>query len=127
MQNTSRLYNDLAWLWPMWGDSATEYAHYCQHVTDLIFQHAKCQVTTLLDIGCGGGKNVFNLKQQFKVTGIDLSPVMLAQAKELNPECTFALGDMRTFQLDKTFEAVLMDDARAGTTLAKIGTRYLPA
>jgi cyclopropane fatty-acyl-phospholipid synthase-like methyltransferase len=39
----------------------------------------------LLDIGCGGGKNVLNLNQDFDVTGLDLSPVMLAQSKELNP------------------------------------------
>jgi len=111
MNNTCRLYADLAWLWPMWGDAATEYAHYCQHVTGLIRQHARRQVTTLLDIGCGGGKNVFNLKGQFSVTGVDLSPTMLAQARLLNPECPFVLGDMRTFRLDRTFDAVLMDDA----------------
>lgn len=111
MQNTSRLYTDLAWLWPMWGDAATEYAPYCQHVTELIRRHARFPATTLLDIGCGGGKNVLNLKRQFDVTGIDLSAAMLAQAQELNPECTFVLGDMRTFRLERTFDAVLMDDA----------------
>jgi SAM-dependent methyltransferase len=66
--------------------------------------------TTLLDIGCGGGKNVLNLKRDFDVTGLDLSPNMLAQAKELNPESTFVQADMRTFKLDSTFDAVLMDD-----------------
>jgi SAM-dependent methyltransferase len=35
---------------------------------------------------------------------------MLAQAKELNPESTFVQADMRTFKLDSTFDAVLMDD-----------------
>lgn len=44
--------------------------------------------------------NVFNLKRQFDVTGIDPSTAMLAQAKELNPECSFVLGDMRTFRLE---------------------------
>jgi SAM-dependent methyltransferase len=110
-RNTSRLYEDLAWLWPAWGDAATEYAHYCEHVTGLVRQHARHPATTLLDIGCGGGKNVFNLKRQFDVTGLDLSATMLAQAKNLNPECTFVLGDMRTFRLGRTFDAVLMDDA----------------
>jgi SAM-dependent methyltransferase len=38
---------------------------------------------------------------------------MLAQAKALNPECTFRLGDMRRFALGTTFDAVLMDDAIA--------------
>jgi len=111
MNNTCRLYTDLAWLWPMWGDAADEYAHYCRHVSSLIERHATHPVRTLLDIGCGGGKNVFNLKGRFSVTGVDLSPTMLAQARLLNPESTFVLGDMRTFRLDRPFDAVLMDDA----------------
>jgi len=111
VKDTRLLYTDLAWLWPMWGDAATEYAHYCEHVTALIRQYAARPATSLLDIGCGGGKNVANLKRDFSVTGLDLSPTMLAQAKELNPECTFVHGDMRTFRLDRTFDAVLMDDA----------------
>jgi len=111
MKDTCHLYTDLAWLWPMWGDASTEYAHYCRHVIELIRQHTKRPTITLLDIGCGGGKNVSNLKSLFKVTGVDLSSVMLAQAKELNPECTFIQGDMRTFSLGRTFDAALMDDA----------------
>ena len=111
MKDTCHLYTDLVWLWPMWGDAATEYAHYCEHVTALIRQYAARPATSLLDIGCGGGKNVVNLKRDFTVTGLDLSPTMLAQAKELNPECTFVHGDMRKFRLDSTFDAVLVDDA----------------
>jgi SAM-dependent methyltransferase len=111
MENTCRLYTDLAWLWPMWGDAADEYARYCRHVSGLIEQRAARPAGTLLDIGCGGGKNVFNLKGTFSVTGVDLSPTMLAQARALNPGSTFVHGDMRTFRLGRTFDAVLMDDA----------------
>ena len=111
MDNTGRLYTDLAWLWPIWGDAAVEYRHYCSHVTGLIERYSKNPPKTLLNIGCGGGKNVFNLKGKFSVTGVDLSPVMLAQAKALNPESTFVHGDMRTIRLGRTFDAVLMDDA----------------
>lgn len=111
MNDTCHLYTDLAWLWPLWGDATTEYAHYCQHVTALIRQHAKRPATTLLDMGCGGGKNALNLKREFDVTGVDLSFTMLEQAKNLNPECTFVQGDMRTCRLGRTFDAVLMDDA----------------
>jgi SAM-dependent methyltransferase len=111
MKETCHLYTDLAWLWPMWGDAATEYAQYCEYVTALVRRYSERPATTLLNIGCGGGKNVLNLKRHFDVTGLDLSPTMLAQAKELNPECTFVRGDMRTFMLGNTFDAVLMDDA----------------
>ena len=130
MKDTCRLYTDLAWLWPMWGDAATEYAHYCQHVTSLIRRYAKRPAVTLLDIGCGGGKNILNLKQEFNVTGVDLSSAMLEQAKNLNPECTFLQGDMRTCRLDKAFDAVLMDDAISHMNcradfVAAFGTAYV--
>ena len=51
----------------MWGDAADEYAHYCRHVEGLIERHATRPAGTLLDIGCGGGTNVFNLKKRFRV------------------------------------------------------------
>jgi SAM-dependent methyltransferase len=111
MKETCRLYTDLAWLWPLWGDAATEYADYCGYVESLIRRHSRRPAATLLDLGCGGGKNVLNLKREFKVTGLDLSPTMLAQAAELNPGCEFVAGDMRTCRLGRTFDAVLMDDA----------------
>jgi SAM-dependent methyltransferase len=111
MKETRHLYTDLAWLWPLWGAAAVEYAHYCRFVTRLIRARAKRPVRTLLDIGCGGGKNIFNLKENFQVTGLDLSSVMLAQARQLNPECEFIRADMRTFRLGRTFDAILMDDA----------------
>lgn len=111
MESTRRLYTDLAWLWPMWGDAADEYAHYCRHVAGLIERYAERPAVTLLNVGCGGGKNVFNLKERFRVTGLDLSPDMLAQASALNPESSFVCGDMRAFRLGRTFDAVLMDDA----------------
>jgi RimJ/RimL family protein N-acetyltransferase len=107
---TCRLYSDLAWLWPMWGD-ASEYASYCAHITQLIRQYARRDVCSLLNLGCGGGKNAFNLKQQFAVTGLDTSPAMLDLARRLNPECRFVRADMRTFSWPERFDAILIDDA----------------
>jgi len=109
-RNTLRLYDDLAWLWPIWG-SPEDYADYCNHVTHVIREHADIPICSLLDIGCGGGKNVFNLKRNYHVTGLDLSPRMLELARQLNPECEFLHGDMRTFDLGRAFDAVLLDDA----------------
>lgn len=111
MTDTYRLYSDLAWLWPLWGDATQEYADYCRHVTARIRRHSKRPVDTLLDMGCGGGKNVLNLKREFHVTGVDSSPAMLEQAKRLNPDCVFVEGDMRSCELGRSFDAVLMDDA----------------
>jgi SAM-dependent methyltransferase len=104
-----RLYADLAWLWPLWGSPA-EYEPYCRNVTRLIRKYAQREVRTLLNLCCGGGKNVFNLKEFFSVSGLDLSANMLALAQELNPECRFIQADMRTFTIPETFDAILIDD-----------------
>ncbi len=111
MENkTNRLYRDLSWLWPMWG-SVSEYERHCANVERLINQHAEREVRSLLNIGCGAGKNVFNLKRRFSVTGIDISSAMLELAYKTNPECRFYQADMREFSLDGLFGAVLIDDA----------------
>jgi SAM-dependent methyltransferase len=115
MKDTNRLYDDLAWLWPLWGEP-TEYAPYCQNVTGLIRQHAQREVKTLLNICCGGGKNIYNLKREFTVTGLDLSPAMLDLARGLNPECRFVQGDMRIFSMPEKFDAILVDDGIAYIT-----------
>ena len=105
------LYNDLAWLWPLWGDPMTNYADWCNRITQLIQRFSRRDAQTLLNLGCGGGKNIFTLKHKFEVTGVDISPAMLDLAKQLNPECNFLLGDMRNCSLGQEFDAVLVDDA----------------
>ena len=109
--NENRLYNDLAWLWPLWGSPSGDYARWCAQVIRLIERYAARPVGTILNMGCGGGKNAWSLKGRYAVTGIDLSPAMLALARQLNPECKFIQADMRNFDLGFTFDAILVDDA----------------
>ena len=70
---------------PLWG-SAEEYRQESELVAELIQEFTQIEVQSILDIGCGGGKNAFHLKQYFKLTGIDISEAMLDNAKKLNPE-----------------------------------------
>jgi SAM-dependent methyltransferase len=109
---TYRLYNDLAWIWPIWG-SVEEYLEECELFARLFRERATGEVRTLLDVGCGGGKNAFHLKKDFKLTGIDISEAMLANAKRLNPDCEFLIGDMRTLDLGRQFDAVYLNDSIA--------------
>ena len=109
---TYRLYNDLAWLWPLWG-CVEEYLEECELFTEMIRQCARHEVRTLLDVGCGGGKNAFHFKKNFELTGVDISQAMLSNAKMLNPECEFLIGDMRTLDLGREFDAVFLNDSIA--------------
>jgi SAM-dependent methyltransferase len=106
----NRLYGDLAWLWPILSDPA----HYCHEAAafcDAIRGHASIPTTTLLDLGCGGGHNDLHLKQDFQITGVDLSAGMLGHARRLNPEVTYVQGDLRTVRLGTACDAVIIADA----------------
>ncbi|WP_241562499.1 class I SAM-dependent methyltransferase [Streptomyces hoynatensis] len=64
---------------------------------DLIARHG-APGTRLLDLGCGTGKSALGLSRRgFGVTGVDLSPEMLAaaRAKEGAGEVRFVRGDVR--------------------------------
>lgn len=109
MSGICRLYDDLSWLWPLWGDPS-DYAQWCENITRYIRQYSRIPSKSLLNMACGGGKNAYNLKKDFEVTGLDLSGPMLELAKELNPDCTFVLGDMQTCKLGRQFDAIFIDD-----------------
>ena len=106
----SRLYDNLAWLWPILSDPA-HYRGEAASFRNAIRGHATISTRTLLDLGCGGGHNDSHLKRDFQVTGVDLSAGMLAHARRLNPEATYIQGDMRTVRLGQVFDAVIIADA----------------
>lgn len=73
MKGNCRLCTDLAWLWPMWGAAGSGYALYRKQLTGHIRRSAARPVATLPDVGCEGGKNILNPKQEFTAAGPDVS------------------------------------------------------
>ena len=63
--------------------------------------------TTVLELACGTGSILAQLRDDFDVAGVDLSPEMLAIAREKLPDVELILGDMTTVRLGRTFDAVL--------------------
>lgn len=63
----------------------------------------------ILDLGCGCGIPVARrLAGRYEVTGIDISPVQVARARELVPGATFLCADMTGLQLpDERFGAIV--------------------
>ena len=108
--NELRLYNDLAWLWPVISPP-DEYLEETGTFSKMIKEHCKIESKTLLHLGCGGGHHDYGFKQHFEVTGLDISDSMLKLAAKLNPEVTYHKDDMRTARLDKTFDAVTTIDS----------------
>jgi len=60
----------------------------------------------ILDIGCGFGKDYHFFKQErYDYVGVDFSEGLLAEARALNPEGQFVLGDMKDLPFkDKSFD-----------------------
>jgi SAM-dependent methyltransferase len=83
----------------------------------------------VLDVGCGSGWpwGAALLDRGFRVTGVDASPRLIAHAAESLPAGEWIVGDMRSFDLGRTFDGLLVwyslfhltpDDQR--TALARI-------
>jgi SAM-dependent methyltransferase len=85
------------------GDSSTEAAF----IRDVIEQrHA--QAVTLLDLACGTGSVTALLAGAYQVSGLDISPGMLAVARGKLPRGTpLYLADMTSFQLDARFDVIV--------------------
>lgn len=61
---------------------------------------------TLLDVACGTGRHLGHLRDHYDVVGLDVDARMLEQARNRLPHVRLVEGDMRSFQLDRRFDAV---------------------
>src|SRR4249920_445047 len=74
-------------------DFPLEGSHYGQWLPRLVAQLPRGG--RVLDLGCGCGVPVARaLAAEFRVTGVDLSPVQIERARRLVPGATFAIADM---------------------------------
>jgi len=85
------------------GDGAAEAAF----IGDLIrWRHGRA--ATLLDAACGTGAMTALLARRYQVSGLDISPGMLAVARDKLPEGTpLYQADMTRFRLGTRFDAVV--------------------
>lgn len=105
-----KMYTDLASWWPL----ISPPSHYVEEAADLLptlMAAPDGPPRTLLELGCGGGSLASHLKGHLQLTLSDVSPQMLDVSRQVNPECDHVLGDMRTLDLGRTFDLVLVHDA----------------
>ncbi len=110
MSAEPRLYRELASWWPLLSPPEG-YLETATFYRELLVAACAAPPRTLLELGSGGGNHALHLKQHFALTLVDLSPEMLAVSRALNPECEYALGDMRSVRLGRSFDCVLIHDA----------------
>nr|WP_202418097.1 class I SAM-dependent methyltransferase [Streptomyces sp. YIM 132580] len=61
---------------------------------------------TLVDFGCGTGRDLEILAERFECIGLDLQPGMVDYARQARPELDIRIGDMRTARLRRCMDVV---------------------
>lgn len=64
------------------------------------------QARTLLDVACGTGKHLEQLRGRYDAEGLDLDPALLAIARARLPGVPLYEADMTAFELGRRFDAV---------------------
>lgn len=82
-----------------------DYGDESARLTDLILARNPA-ARTLLDVACGTGKHLAHLREGFTVEGIDLDEGLLAVARRRLGSVPLHLGDMRSFDLGRRFDAI---------------------
>jgi SAM-dependent methyltransferase len=60
----------------------------------------------VLDVGCGTGRHLEVLGNWYRGEGLDINPAMLEQTHTRCPQIPLHENDMRTFELDRTYDVV---------------------
>ena len=105
-----RLYNELAYLWPVISP-AEDYGLEALYWLRAIDSKLGPGTHTLLELGVGGGHLLSHLTPHHRAEAVDVSPRMLELSQQRNPGVDHHLGDMRTVRLGRRFDAVLIHDA----------------
>ena len=100
------MYTEFAKYWTLISDPA-DYAKEACCWRDALRSKLGPGQHEILEMGVGGGNNLSHLKADFNFTAVDISPQMIEQAKKLNPDVEFHVGDMRTVRLGRKFKAVI--------------------
>jgi SAM-dependent methyltransferase len=84
-----------------------DYRKEVRALKDIIRRYKLTQGNSLLDVGCGTGKHIQELRDEFDCTGIDYSEAMLEQARRNASGIEFRQADMEDFDLGRKFDVVL--------------------
>jgi SAM-dependent methyltransferase len=68
---------------------------------------------TILDLGCGSGEPIARhlIERSFRVSGVDTSPTLISLCRSRFPDGEWLVRDMRTLELDTTFQGLLAWDS----------------
>lgn len=70
------------------------------------YRNVAAQSSRLLDVACGTGRHLSQLRNEFAVEGLDAEPAMIAIARERLPDVPLHVARMQNFSVDGRFAIV---------------------
>jgi SAM-dependent methyltransferase len=105
MEASSPMFRQTAHVYDLLYGSLKDYESEAAQLHELI-QAKSPGAQSLLDVACGTGAHLAHLRQWYEIVGLDIDPAMLEHARRRLADTRLVEADMRTFQLDTTFDAV---------------------
>jgi len=84
-----------------------DYVREAAVICELVERYKRSPGRALLDVGCGTGRHVEQLRERYTCEGLDVDRGMLAVASERCPRLRFHLTDMIGFNLGKRFDVII--------------------
>lgn len=85
--------------------SFKDYATESERIHTLIEERVP-DASSLLDVACGTGKHLEQLRSWYEVVGLDLDPNLIEIARGRLNDVPLVVGDMTSFELDRRFDAI---------------------
>jgi SAM-dependent methyltransferase len=85
--------------------SVKDYATEAERVHELIEERSP-DASSLLDVACGTGKHLEQLRAWYEVSGLDLAEQLLEIARDRLGDVPLLVGDMASFELGRRFDVV---------------------
>lgn len=86
--------------------SFKNYQTEAEKVHTLIEQYERSSGRELLDVACGTGQHIRQLREHYTIEGVDLDDGLLDIARQNCPGITFHHADMIDFELEKQFDVL---------------------
>lgn len=104
--------------------SKKDYKRECEFIKWAVSHHKTSPGDKLLDVACGTGAHASLLKNNYSITGIDLSSNMLDIARKKVSDVKFETGDMKKLNLEDKFDIItcLFSAMNYNTTLKEYET-----
>jgi ubiquinone/menaquinone biosynthesis C-methylase UbiE len=84
-----------------------DYAAEATRIEEIVRERCRSGGNALLDVACGTGKHIEQLRDRFACEGLDVARSMIDIAQQRNPDVQFHSGDMIGFNLGKRYDVII--------------------